>query len=186
MYDMKPDAPSEYRGEFHPIGTNVPGLRICELMPLQARIADKLAIVRGLKTQGAHDPYELVTRSPGRSRNTGQNPPNPVPAFGCVASRVRGYSRGMPPHVGIKNLRLLPSYDDPETPAYLGAAHPALRADRAGLARPALPQGVTLDRLNDRRALLSGLDGLQRTLDQDKGGVLAEMDTYTRQALEII
>jgi len=186
MYDMKPDAPAEYRGEFHPIGTNVPGMRICELMPLQARIADKLAIVRGLKTQGAHDPYELVTGSPGRSRNTGQNPSNPSPAFGCVASRVRGYSRGMPPHVGIKNLRLLPSYDDPDTPAYLGSAHQAFRTDGPGLADLSLPQGVTLDRLNDRRALLSGLDRLQRTLDQDKSGVLAEMDTYTRQALEII
>ena len=49
MYDLKPQAPAEYRGEFRPIQTNVPGMDICELMPLQARIADKLAIVRNLR-----------------------------------------------------------------------------------------------------------------------------------------
>src|SRR5262245_40698527 len=48
MYDLKPDAPAEYRGEFKPIATNVPGVRVCELMPLQARVADKLAIIRNM------------------------------------------------------------------------------------------------------------------------------------------
>ena len=186
MYDMKPGAPAEYRGEFNPIRTNVPGMQICELMPLQAKIADKLAIVRGLKTQGAHDPYELVTGSAGRSRTSGQNPSSPLPAFGCVASRVRGYSLGMPPHVGIKNLRLLSSYDDPDTPGYLGSAHQAFRTSGPGLADLSLPQGVTLDRLTDRKALLRGLDLLQRDLDEDKAGVLAQMDAYNRRALEIV
>src|SRR3954468_6239203 len=49
LYDMKPDAPEEYRGEFRPIKTNVPGMEICELLPLQARVADKFAIVRNMK-----------------------------------------------------------------------------------------------------------------------------------------
>ena len=49
MYDMKPDAPAEYRGEFKPIRTNVPGFDICEHMPLQATIADKLAVIRNMK-----------------------------------------------------------------------------------------------------------------------------------------
>ncbi|MFT5469842.1 MAG: hypothetical protein ACI8UO_004965 [Verrucomicrobiales bacterium] len=61
MYDMKPDAPTEYRGEFRPISTNVPGMQICELMPEQARIADKFSILRGLRTRGNHDPTELLT-----------------------------------------------------------------------------------------------------------------------------
>src|SRR5262245_37620817 len=61
MYDMKPDAPVEYRGEFSPIRTNVPGMQICELMPRQAALADKFAIVRGLVTHGNHDPTELLT-----------------------------------------------------------------------------------------------------------------------------
>src|SRR5271169_3490147 len=48
MYDLKPDAPSEFRGEFHPIATNVPGVRICEHFPMQARMWDKLACVRSI------------------------------------------------------------------------------------------------------------------------------------------
>jgi hypothetical protein len=51
MYDMKPDAPVEFRGEFKPIQTNVPGIDICEHMPLQAKIMDKLAIVRNMSFQ---------------------------------------------------------------------------------------------------------------------------------------
>src|SRR5262245_29372532 len=50
LYDMKPEAPAEIRGEFNPIPTNVPGMHLCELLPLQARIADKFAILRGLHT----------------------------------------------------------------------------------------------------------------------------------------
>src|SRR2546423_5619975 len=60
-YDLKPDAPAEYRGEFRPIRTNVPGLDLCELMPRQAAIADQFAILRGLRTHGNHDPTELLT-----------------------------------------------------------------------------------------------------------------------------
>src|SRR5437764_14654594 len=61
-YDMKPDAPVEYRGEFKPIRTNVPGFDICEHMPLQAKIADRLALVRNLKfNPNFHDPVELFS-----------------------------------------------------------------------------------------------------------------------------
>src|SRR5262249_48587356 len=64
MYDLKPDAPAEYRGEFKPIQTNIPGVEVSELFPLQAKIADQFAIIRGLKTQGNHDPTELLTGIP--------------------------------------------------------------------------------------------------------------------------
>src|SRR6266852_2276383 len=62
MYDLKPDAPVEYRGEFRPIRTNVPGMDICKLMPLQARIADKFAIIRNMRfRQQGHTSPELYT-----------------------------------------------------------------------------------------------------------------------------
>src|SRR5207244_4492869 len=62
MYDLKPDAPAEYRGEFKPIKTNVPGLDICELMPLQATIADKFAVIRNMQfAQQGHTAPELYT-----------------------------------------------------------------------------------------------------------------------------
>src|SRR5579872_2268912 len=61
MWDMKPEAPAEYRGEFKPIATNVPGIQICEHMPQQARMFDKLAIVRSLVSVGEHSDAECMT-----------------------------------------------------------------------------------------------------------------------------
>src|SRR5438876_5580360 len=58
MYDMKPHAPSEYRGEFSPIKTNVPEMHLCELMPRQAKIADKFAILRGVQMTHLHTANE--------------------------------------------------------------------------------------------------------------------------------
>src|SRR6476661_4885543 len=89
MYDLKPDAPLEYRGEFKPIKTNVPGFDICELMPLQAKIADKLALVRNLKfNPNFHDPVELFSgyRKPTEAGRAAR------PDFGSVVSKLRGGS----------------------------------------------------------------------------------------------
>src|SRR5690242_20721670 len=61
MYDMKPDAPEEIRGEFKPVATKIPGLHICELLPRQAQIADKLAIVRNMKFTGDNHSCEQLT-----------------------------------------------------------------------------------------------------------------------------
>src|SRR5947209_3872880 len=88
MYDMKPDAPVEYRGEFRPIATNVPGVQICEHMPLQARMFDKLAVVRSLVSVGEHSDSEVMT---GYSENVNRIVHHP--SFGSVASRLRGGDR---------------------------------------------------------------------------------------------
>src|SRR5687768_12549794 len=78
-YDMKPNAPAEIRGEFNPIATNVPGIQLCEYLPRQARIMDKLAIVRGIRSNdlGDHTPHYIVTGFPDRGRR---------PAFGSIVS----------------------------------------------------------------------------------------------------
>lgn len=188
MYDMKPDAPTEYRGEFKPIHTNVPGIDICEHMPLQTKIADKLTIVRGLKSfagGGNHDAYEILTSDP---RPGEKLPPNPLPAFGSVVSKMRGVDgSGVPPYVGIKNLHLIqPSVnDDPETAAYLGGAHRPFRTTGPGLENLSLADGVTLDRLADRKTLLRSFDHLRRGLD-DGAALRADADSYTAQALAMI
>src|SRR5262249_33274903 len=100
MYDMKPDAPVEIRGEFRPIQTKVPGMDICELMPLQAQIADQLAIIRGFRTSGNHEARELTT---------GFRPGTHRPAFGSVVSRLQ-YNRGpgLPPYVTLVEESNLP------------------------------------------------------------------------------
>jgi hypothetical protein len=109
---MKPEAPVEIRGEFKPIKTNVPGIDICELLPLQAKIADRFSIIRGFETNGSHDSRMLTTGfKPGLYR----------PAFGSVVSRLLpGESGGLPPYITLVQESNLPFG---QYPAYLGPAH---------------------------------------------------------------
>jgi hypothetical protein len=172
LYDLKPDAPTEYRGEFKPIRTNVPGFDICELMPLQAKIADKLAIVRNMQfRQQGHTPPELYTGFVQGDR----------PSIGSVVSKLRADAAirdGLPPYVYLGDANYV------GRPGFLGKAHeayiPGPRAANLGLARE-----MTLDRLADRRQLLRAFDDLRRDLD-DARGSLAGADAFTSQALEMI
>ena len=99
-YDPKPDAPSEIRGPFRPISTTVPGLDLCELFPLQARLADKIALVRSLHHEmSAHNDgsIELLTgKTPARPDPTSTSL-SEHPDFGMIASRVRGHPPRWPP-----------------------------------------------------------------------------------------
>src|SRR5436189_6258666 len=91
-YDLKPDAPAQYRGEFRPIRTNVPGIDICELMPLQARIADKLAIIRNMRALATdtHMPDELLCGFPfGPEGGPASLRTGTRPTFGSVVSHLR-------------------------------------------------------------------------------------------------
>jgi hypothetical protein len=88
LYDMKPEAPVEYRGEFKPIKTNVSGMHLCELLPLQAKIADKLAIIRNMKfLQQGHTPPELYSGFLDGKR----------PSIGSVVSKLRTTPASAPP-----------------------------------------------------------------------------------------
>src|SRR5690606_5133082 len=84
MYDMKPNAPAEYRGEFRPISTNVPGIDVCELMPLHAKVADRYTIIRSIA-------HEFADHGGGHKRFlTGRKPAEPTgfvndaPAVGSI------------------------------------------------------------------------------------------------------
>jgi hypothetical protein len=169
-YDMKPDAPVEIRGEFRPIRTNVPGIDVCELMPLQTRIADKLAIIRGFRAPGGHDSRELTTGF----RNGGNRP-----AFGSVVSRVQGDQlTGLPPYVSLIQETNLPFGEEP---AYLGAAHAPFAIRGPGMANLTLARAMTVDRLDNRVALLRSFDSVRREADQQRG-----LDPFTARALEMI
>lgn len=175
MYDMKPEAPVEYRGEFRPIQTNVAGLDVCELLPLHAKIADKFSIIRGIKTQGNHDPTELLTGIP--AAGSGQIGPNRRPAIGCVVSKLRGADGPIPPYVSVATHKLLPSYDDPEEPAYLGPLHRPFNI--AGDVRRNLEISKEISaRFEGRRELLRSLDRA--------GNDLPGMTTYNARALEML
>jgi hypothetical protein len=93
-YDMKPAAPVEIRGEFKPIRTRVPGFDVCELLPLQAQLTDKMAVLRGIKSWQAHSALEFYTgfAGPGQARR---------PAFGSIVSRLTGSEPGFPCYVTL-------------------------------------------------------------------------------------
>ena len=172
MYDPKPHAPVEYRGEFRPIDTNVPGMQISELLPLQARIADKLAIIRNMKfLQQGHTAPELYTGFLDGKR----------PSIGSVVSKLRssgGRPSPMPPFVALGDANHVSG------PAFLGTAHQAYQpGEKAG--ELGLTQGISLDRLGDRRQLLRSFDSLRHDIE-DVRGSLAGMDAFTAQALEML
>ena len=113
-YDLKPAAPAEYRGEFRPIRTSVPGFDMCELMPRQAQIAQHLSVLRGVRAASPDHVYdEVFTAFP---RGT------PRAAFGSLVSRFSpAPASGLPAYVGLS--RPLPA----EQPLYAGARHAPLR-----------------------------------------------------------
>src|SRR5438128_5056436 len=74
MYDLKPDAPKEFRGEFQPIATNVPGIQICEHMPLQAKMWDKLAVVRSIISTDEHSDSLVMTGYADRDNRVANHP----------------------------------------------------------------------------------------------------------------
>ena len=184
MYDMKPQAPVEYRGEFRPIRTNVPGIEISELMPRQATIADKFAILRGAQIANLHTgnmfysgyPWQESPRAsiPGEARR---------PAVGSVVSRLEadaGRSRLLPAYVQLDALLSPP--ERLSFPAYLGAAHKPFVPGKS-LKTLELLRGVSAEQLRDRKQLLRSFDSLRRELDAGRGN-LAGADAFTAQAMD--
>src|SRR4051812_32053442 len=112
MYDLKPDAPKEFRGEFKPIQTNVPGVQISEHFPLQAKMWDKFAAVRSLQTVDEHSDTMVMTGFPDRVNRTAHRP-----SAGAVISKLRGSGHGVPPFVSLRNMTR------GTEPGYLGIAH---------------------------------------------------------------
>ncbi|MCH5375037.1 MAG: DUF1501 domain-containing protein [Planctomycetes bacterium] len=174
-FDMKPGAPAEVRGEFNPISTNVPGIHICEYLPRLAECMDKLAIVRGIKSNdlGDHTPHYIITGSPDRGKH---------PAFGSVVSHLQRRHNGLPSYVSL--MYEPPGLYDYEGPLYLGPSHRPFAPRKEGLENLNLARGVTLDRLNDRKQLIREFDQIHREFDAIES--MAGIDAFTKEALDIV
>ncbi|MBY0229427.1 MAG: DUF1501 domain-containing protein, partial [Gemmataceae bacterium] len=102
-FDMKPDAPAEFRGEFKPIKSNVAGTQVCEHLPLMARCMDRIALVRSFRhhnsDHGPADHYMLTGYFPQAGFNPGLSPNNQKPAHGSVIARKLGPRGSVPPYV---------------------------------------------------------------------------------------
>jgi len=174
MYDLKPDAPMEFRGEFKPIPTNVPGIQICEHFPMQAKMFDKLAVVRSLVGIDEHSDSQVMT---GYSENTNRTAHHP--SFGAVMSKLRGNAgNDVPPFVSLRGMA-------PGTePGFLGVAHRPFTPDGPGLANLRLPGGVNGERVEDRKALLESFDNVRR--DIDASGTMKGIDSFNARAFDMV
>jgi len=173
MYDLKPDAPKEFRGEFNPVKTNVPGVEICEHMPMQAKMWDKLAAVRSLVSVDEHSDSLVTTGYPERVNRTANHP-----SFGAVMSKLSGESGAVPPFVSLRGM------SRGTEPGFLGVAHRPFTPSGPGNANLKYANGVNADRLGERKDLLTSFDDIRR--DIDGTGTMAGMDSYTEKAMEMV
>jgi hypothetical protein len=180
MFDLKMDAPSEIRGEFKPISTNVPGIQICEHLPKLAQLIDKTAIIRSIV--GATGDHYAVQCLTGRSH---VNPPaGGWPCMGSVLTKLQGaVDPAMPPFVGLSPKMGHTPWADAGAPGFLGAAYAPFKPDGAGKADMVL-NGITLERLADRRALLKSFDNFRR--DVDSSGIMNGLDSFNEQAFGML
>ena len=180
MFDLKMEAPSEIRGEFTPINTNVPGIQICEHLPRIAKLMDKMAIIRSMV--GAADRHEAFQCLTGRLPT--KAPPGGWPSIGAVLSKLQGAADpSVPPFVGLSPKMGHMEWADSGSPGFLGVAHAPFKPEGAGQSDMVL-NGITLDRLADRRALLSSFDRFRR--DVDNSGSMAGLDAFNQQAFGVL
>jgi len=185
MWDPKPDAPEEYRGEFGVMNSNVSGITLSDMLPQSARIMDKWSIIRSLHhTDAGHSAGDQIVFTgypPGPSPDV-----NVMPSCGSIVSRQLGHlTPHMPAYVMIP--RMVPGTG----PAYLGPAHKPFetQTDPASpgpfrLPNFEMPAGLDVNRLGDRRTLLSGFDSLRR--DVDGSGQMEALDRFNQRAWDIL
>ena len=176
-FDLKPTAPREFRGEFMPISTNVPGVEICELMPRLAQVSDKFTIIRSITgLRNEHAPQQSDSGWSEQSlKSMGGRP-----GIGSVISKCWGPSQ-------TTDSGSAPTFVDLTgwtKSGFMGQMYAGFRPDAQGRQNLSLHKNVTLDRLEDRRSLLSGLDRMQRSIDQS--GMLTAIDSYTDRAVGIV
>src|SRR5215212_2916008 len=178
-FDIKVDAPSEIRGEFRPIKTNVPGIEICEHLPLIAKTADKLAFIRSVVgAEDNHYDYQCLT---GRLKRG--EPQGGWPSIGSVISKLQGATdRTLPPFIGLEPVMQHKPYNS-SGPGFLGVPHRSFRPAGEGKSDMVL-NGVTLERLADRKALLTGFDQFRR--DVDASGAMEGLDAFNQQAFGVL
>ena len=183
-WDLKPDAPAEYRGDFRPISTNVSGIDISEHLPRSAQVMDQFSIVRSVTHPDAgHESashYLLTGYKP-----TNDIPAQEMPSYGSIVAKERGSRQpGLPAYATVPNA--------PRSTAagYLGVAfNPFSVGDDPNSANFSvrnltLPNGINMNRLDNRRRLLQTIDTLRR--DADQTGLMDGFDAFTRQAFEMV
>ena len=179
-FDLKPNAPKEFRGEFNPIKTNVSGVEISEYLPKLARCADKFTILRGVS-------HTLAAHELGTKYMISGNRPLPsleFPGYGAVVSKEMGGPRDLPPFVAIPTT--------PQVSGYLGVEYaPFSTTNTPRPGQPFSVRGITLGRgltiadIEKRRNLLKGLDRTFAGHEKDSD-LVNGLDKFSQRAYDII
>ena len=180
MFDLKMDAPREIRGELRPINTNVTGIQIGELLPRTAALMDKLVLIRSVV--GAVDDHNAFQCQTGHlARN---QPPGGWPSLGSVLSKLQGpVDKSVPAFFGLAPKMGEMRWADAGKPGFLGIGHAPFKPSGAGKEDMVL-DGLTLDRLDDRKRLLTSFDNFRR--DVDSSGLMDGLDSFTQQAFGML
>jgi hypothetical protein len=181
MWDIKTEAPTEIRGEFKPIATNVTGIQIGEVFPRIAARMDKCVVIRSVVgARGGHDAFQCTSGwDPSSMRSMGGRP-----SIGAVAAKVQGpVEPSVPPFVGLAARTQHMPWSDAGGPGFLGASYNAFKPDGPGMANLTL-RGASVETLADRRRLLSSFDALRS--DLDTSGTYRTVDALTERALGVL
>ena len=179
-FDLKPNAPAEFRGEFKPIATNVPGVEICEHLPKLAQCADKYTILRGVSHSLAA--HEFGTKY----MNTGNRPIPALefPGYGPVVIKEKGGPRDLPPFVAIPDSNQVPGYLGVEFAPFSTTAVP--KAGQPFTVRGiTLRNGLTVEDVDKRRDLLKKLDSTFAGFEA-QSDLIHGLDRFSQRAYDII
>ena len=189
-WDMKPNAPVEFRGEFGQIQTNVTGIQVCEHLPRSSRQQDKFSLVRGFRhhnsDHGASDHYIFTGYFPQAGFNPSLTPNNQRPALGSIIARKLGPRQGVPPYV------CLPKLHPSGGPAYLGSTVAPFVIDAdpnaPNFSVPDIvpPPMLAADRLDARRELLRQLDRFQASAERSANQNARAVSDYQREAYSLM
>ena len=180
-WDPKPEMPSEIRGPFGVIPTKLPGVRVCEYLPKMAGMLDRFTLIRSVDCRESNHEPNQVMQTANRAAEPRTNPKGHLyPAIGSVAAKVRGANDpAMPPYV-VLNLK---DKSHVARGGYLGQQFDPFNGNQAPNLF-ALPGGLTIDRLRDRRTLALQMDRVRADLDAT--GQMEALDRFSQQAFDIV
>jgi hypothetical protein len=198
MWDMKPDRPLNNRGPFSPIATRVPGVQICEYLPKQAALMDKITIIRSMDaTHSNHEPNMVMQTANADAEPRLSRIAHLYPAIGSIVAKHHGPNHpAMPAYAAFMRSRSHLAFA-----GYLGRQYDPFMAQQAatlpiydlvgndtGTVSSAslfqMPEGVSFERIQERRTLMEGFDTIRSEIDAN--GSMSAMDRYGQQAVDMI
>jgi len=181
MWDPKPDAPQEIRGPYRAIDTAVPGILVCEHLPLTAQLMPKLSIIRSVDCSASnHTPITMQAGNALARRTDDGNDGQGYPSMGSIVARLRGSNApNLPAFVGLADSWKA----DVWGAGHMGNAYEPVNGKELP-GRLAMPKGIAIDRVQQRDALRHEFDRLRRDLDLSRA--MDSADRFSQMAVDMV